>query len=301
MRARAPASAANLGPGLDVLALALDRYVEVEVEEAESLVVGSEGEGAGLWDGPDHLAVRVAAGVVGHDRLRVTVRSDVPVARGLGSSAAIAAAAAAAAGAPDPLGVAARVDGHPDKAAAAVRGGLVAVTGAGGSWTVSSLPLDPDLSVVALVPDRTLPTALAREALPEQVSREDATFNLGRLALLLSGLSDHRALVREATEDRLHQPYRTTLFPEAPSLLSALVDGGSLAACWSGAGPTMLGICSRGRAGDVAEAARAAMAHASVPGDVVVLRPDLEGLVTGPGATLPDRRAPSNNGGGGGA
>ena len=119
MRARAPASAANLGPGFDVLAVALDLYVEVEVEPASRLMVRSEGEGADLVEDDMHLAARVAIDVVGHDRLAVTVRSAIPVARGLGSSAALAVAAAAAAGSKDPLGVAAR-DRRPPRE----RGGL---------------------------------------------------------------------------------------------------------------------------------------------------------------------------------
>lgn len=288
MRARAPASAANLGPGLDVLALALDRYVEVEVEDADRLVVVTEGEGAGIAEDAGHLAVEVAAQVRGHDRLRVSVRSQIPVARGLGSSAALAAAAAAAAGAADPLSIAARTDGHPDNAAAAVTGGLVAVTDVGGRWLVAPMPLDPDLAFVAVVPDRTLPTALAREALPATVARRDATFNLGRMAVLLAGLADHRVLVREAAEDRLHQGYRTPLFPEAPGLVAALVEGGALAACWSGAGPTLLGICTRDAAPAVAEAARAALGRAGVPGQVLDLRPDRRGVVVGEDARLPE-------------
>ena len=96
MIASAPASAANLGPGFDTLGLALERYVEVEIEPSASLIVRSEGEGAGLSDNATHLAARVAIEVAGHDRLAITVRSQIPVARGLGSSAALAAAAAAA-------------------------------------------------------------------------------------------------------------------------------------------------------------------------------------------------------------
>jgi homoserine kinase len=128
VRARAPASAANLGPGFDVVALALDLYVEVEIEPARRLLVRAEGEGADIAADATHLAARVAIDVAGHDRLAITVRSEIPVARGLGSSAALAAAAAAAAGSKDPLGVAARVDGHPENAAASVVGGLVAAT-----------------------------------------------------------------------------------------------------------------------------------------------------------------------------
>ncbi|MGH9166165.1 MAG: homoserine kinase, partial [Acidimicrobiales bacterium] len=101
MRARAPASSANLGPGFDTLAVALGLYVEVEVRPADALSVVSEGEGAELATDASHLAARIAIRVAGHDRLAITVRSSIPVARGLGSSAALAAAAAAAAGSPD--------------------------------------------------------------------------------------------------------------------------------------------------------------------------------------------------------
>ncbi len=284
MRARAPASAANLGPGFDVLALALDLYVEVEVEPAQRLTVRAEGEGAELADDAGHLAARVAIDVAGHDRLAITVRSDIPVARGLGSSAALAVAAAAAAGSKDPMGVAARVDGHPENAAASVVGGLIAATLVRGSVRAVRMPLDQGLVFVALVPDRGLPTAKARQALPHQVSRADATFNLGRMALLLAGMADRALLIREATDDRLHQDYRSPLFPEAPQLLSRLMAVGALASCWSGAGPTVLGICDEADGERVCSAATSAMDEVGVAGQAMMLRPDLDGLVTDNGS-----------------
>lgn len=278
VRARAPASSANLGPGFDVLALALSLHVEVEVVPAARLTVRSEGEGAELPADATHLAARVAIDVAGHDRLAVTVRSSIPVARGLGSSAALAAAAAAAAGSPDPLAVAAQVDGHPENAAASVVGGLVAATSVRGSVRVVRLPLDHGLSFVVVVPDRSLSTAKARQALPHQVARSDATFNLGRMALLLAGLADRSVLVREAAEDRLHQDYRVPLFPEAPQLLARLVEGGARTACWSGAGPTLLAVTERSHAAQLVDNARRALADLGVPGRAEAVEPDLHGL-----------------------
>jgi len=249
------------------------------VEPASKLIVRSEGEGAGLSDDPSHLAARVAIDVAGTDRLAITVRSQIPIARGLGSSAALAVAAAAAAGAADPLAVAATVDGHPDNAAASMVGGLVAAARVKGGVQAVRLPLDVSLVFVIIVPDVTLSTARSRQALPTQVSRESAAFNLSRMALLIAGLADSRLLISEATEDRLHQDYRSPLFPAAPKLLAGLSAGGALAVCWSGAGPSLVGICKGTQSHQVREGAEAALAEAGVPGVVLELRPDLHGLI----------------------
>lgn len=279
MHARAPASSANLGPGFDTLAVALALYVHVSVEPAAELTVVSEGEGADLPADASHLAARVATEVVGHDRLRIAVRSDIPVSRGLGSSAALAAAAAAAAGAPDPLAVAAAVDGHPENAAASALGGLVTATTVAGRPVAASLPLDAALGFVVLVPDRALATKEARAALPSTVPHADAAFNLGRLGLLIAGLTGAARLVPAAMEDRIHQAQRAALFPEAGDLLDGLLRDGALAACWSGAGPALLAVCAREHVDSLCAQGQELLAGAGVEGKAIGLEPDLDGVV----------------------
>ena len=217
MRARAPASAANLGPGFDTLAIALDRFVEVEVEPSPRPVVRSEGEGAESSGDPSRLAARVAIDVAGTDQLAITVRSQIPMARGLGSSAALAVAAAAAAGADDPLAVAARMDGHAADAAASMVGGLVAAARVKGGVRAVRLALDVSLAFVVIVPELHLSTSLFRQALPNEVTRESGAFNLSRMALLIAGLADSRVLIAEATEDRLHQDSELVLSGRTPT------------------------------------------------------------------------------------
>jgi homoserine kinase len=281
VRARAPASSANLGPGFDTLAVALECYVSVEVEEAASLRVHSEGEGAGIFDDASHLAARVVTEVLGHDRFAVTVRSQIPVARGLGSSAALATAAAAAAGAEDPFAVATSYDGHPENAAASAFGGLVTATMVETRAVHAALPLSEALAFVVVIPERDLATPEARGVLPEALSREDVVFNLGRMGLLVAGLGDPDALIPESTEDRVHQPARTALFPEAPQILDALVEAGALAASWSGAGPSLLGIVRSDAAASVRDGAEAALRATGLTGRALVLGPDRRGIVYG--------------------
>ena len=280
-RASAPCSSANLGPGFDALAIALDLRVEVEVTEYDGpLVVEAAGEGSELAAGADHLAARVATSVIGHDRLRIAVRSDIPVARGLGSSAALAVAAAAAAGAEDPLGWGHKVDGHPENAAASVLGGLVAATVVDGAPIAAGLPLDPELTFVVLVPDRDLPTKEARAALPDAIPLGDAAFNLSRVGVLVAALADRSLLTPELMEDRVHQPYRAAaLYPESTAMLEGLVAAGALASCWSGAGPTLLALCDGSdAAAKVRDAGEELLAEHGLIGRALVLAPDQDGL-----------------------
>jgi homoserine kinase len=279
VRAKCPCSSANLGPGFDALALALSLYVDVSVEPADALAITTEGEGADFPTGPDHMAARVVRDVLGHDNVAITIRSEIPVARGLGSSAALAAATAAAAGSPDPLGVATHVDGHAENAAASVFGGLVVGTVVDGAPIAEQLPVDERLAFVVVIPDRMLSTRDARAALRQEVPLHDAALNLGRLGLLIAGFANADRFSPYAMQDTLHQPYRIPLFPESETIMRGLVEAGALASCWSGAGSTLLAVAMQGEADAVCAAGTDLLHETNVNGRALRLDVDRTGLV----------------------
>jgi homoserine kinase len=279
MFARVPASSANLGPGFDALAVALTRYVEVSIEEAEEFSITSEGFGAGLYDDERHLGAQVARRVLGHSNFSIHVNSEIPLSRGLGSSAALALAAAAAAQAPSPLLLATHLDGHAENAAASLLGGLVVASVSERDGVVArSLSLDPYWRFVVVVPDVELSTADARRVLPSEVPFNDAVHNLSALGLLIAGLADHDDFAPGSMDDYLHQPYRMSLLAFAQPLLARLREAGAAGSCWSGAGSAMLALCDASSSPSVARAAEEFMNEHSVPGVVWQLDADRHGL-----------------------
>jgi homoserine kinase len=281
MLARVPASSANLGPGFDCLAVALALYLEVTVEPADTFTITSEGCGAGVFDDERNLGARVVADVLGHSNFSIHVKSEIPLSRGLGSSAALAVAAAVAAGAADPLAVSTSVEGHAENAAASLLGGLVVARADSRDGVVARpLALDYEWRFVVVIPDEELSTVGARRVLPERVPFADAVRNLSAMGLLLAGLADHDAFVDGAMDDYLHQPYRMGLLPFAEPLLATLREGGAAGSCWSGAGSTMLGLATTDKAEGVARAGRTFLHDQGVAGIVLVLEADRTGLVT---------------------
>jgi homoserine kinase len=242
VRVRVPASIANLGPGFDVLAMAVDLWLEVEAEEADEPEWEFEGEGADLLAaGPNPLSVLP---------LRGWVTNDIPVGVGLGSSAAARVAAASLLGSEDPIGDAGREEGHYDNVAAAVMGGVVAVVGD----EVLGLPV-PDLEVALFVAPSAVPTEEARAVLPAQVDRADAVFNAARVASLVEILHSRRwPLLDQALDDRLHQPYRLPLYPWVRDVIAAAREAGAYGAALAGAGPSVFALCERKLGEDVAAA-----------------------------------------------
>ena len=249
---RVPATSANLGPGFDCLGLALDLYARFDFD---LLPRGLEITGCREEDaGDDNLVYRAYVHTLkafGLDvqGLRLRIDSDIPLSRGLGSSAACVAGGILGAAAlrglslsdGDALKLAAEMEGHPDNAAPAIFGGLrVSLTEDG---RAVSLPcaVHPGLRFLALVPDFELCTADARAALPQSVPLKDAVYNLSHSAFLLKALeAGDPELIRLAARDRLHQDARFKLIPGAAALKERMEEIGAAACCLSGAGPTML-------------------------------------------------------------
>ena len=288
---RVPATSANLGPGFDALGLALALYNEVVAEERDGVTVTIDGEGADRLARDAHnvvaRGVRLAYEAAGRPfkGCALACVNRIPVARGLGSSAAAwvggLAAGNALLGSPLSrdalLGLAARAEGHPDNVAAAVFGGLTVSCGTPQGVTAVTLPVPKNLAWVVLVPEVTSATAEARALLPRSVPREDAVFNVQRVALLLAGLQTALpAALSVALEDRLHQPYRLKLFPWMPTVAAAARAAGALGCVLSGAGPSLLAVVD-GDGQAVGRTMEEALSGAGVRGRARVLDVDAAG------------------------
>ena len=234
-----PASSANLGPGYDVLAAALDVPFELEVEETGAFSVACDVPGVSL--DRSNLCVRAFERLHSADGVSFAIRSKVPPAAGLGSSAAAIVAGLCAADHMYELDaplfeLAAELEGHPDNVAAALLGGFVVALD-------PPVRLDPPagLEAVLAIPPFEVPTAAAREALPVAVPLADAVANVGSCALLVLGLAGgDLSLIGRGLGDRLHQPHRQSLYPRSMELVAAAPALGALGATISGAGPAVL-------------------------------------------------------------
>jgi homoserine kinase len=243
-RVRAPASTANVGPGFDCVGVALDLWNELEVRE-----------GAGEVD-ESHLGVRAFSLLEDVDGKRFTFVDRILPERGLGSSAAVIAlglvAAAVVTGRePDPeelLAAGLELEGHGDNLGAALAGGVCLTRGT----RIARIADTPPAVPIALIPESTVSTAAARDALPEQVSHADAAFTAAQAATLGAALASGSAeLFAESLEDRLHEPYRA---PSAPLLEAVRRDlpAGALGATLSGSGPTVVVWAREAQAADCA-------------------------------------------------
>ena len=250
---RVPATTANLGPGFDAFGCALKLYTDVTFEETERglQITGCPEE----FTGPDNLAYVSYCAVLASmsedvHGIKIHIESNIPVCRGLGSSAALLVAGAIGANVlrgnrlstQGLLNITNAMEGHPDNLAPAFFGGLTASMVDNGLPVTVNFPLHPDWDIIALIPEFDLPTHKARAILPTQVARADAIYNISHGAMVLKALElGDEKLLRNAMQDRLHQPYRKNLITDYERI-EALVRTTGAAFCLSGAGPTLLCI-----------------------------------------------------------
>jgi len=253
---KTPASSANLGPGFDVLALALTLYDTVTLSSAESSTLTVAGEGAGKLDrAPEkNLALRSVRTFyerigAGAPPLHVHMENSIPLSRGLGSSAAAIVGALVAANAysganlsrDDLFVLAVEMESHADNVAAALYGGLVIAYRQDEGFKVRQARPAANVGAALLVPESGLATAEARAVLPGEVPREEAVFNIGRSSLLVEALiTGDLSVLRPAVEDALHQPWRRGLIPDYNITEYACYQAGARGVALSGAGPTLI-------------------------------------------------------------
>jgi homoserine kinase len=245
---RVPASSANLGPGYDAMAAAVSLHLELEVEETGEFSL--DPGGLEVSTGRDNLVVRAFESLHPADGISFRLRSEIPLARGLGSSAAAIVAGLFAAdhlfelalGKEEMLGRATALEGHPDNVAAAIYGGFV-VCGADPDGGPLAARFDPPegLEGIVVIPPEEVSTKLARAAIPAEVPLGDAVANVSAAALLVLGLrSADLDLVARGLADRIHQDRRRDLYPRSMEIVDAATELGALGATISGAGPAVL-------------------------------------------------------------
>ncbi|HEX2391591.1 MAG TPA: homoserine kinase [Solirubrobacterales bacterium] len=259
---RVPASSANLGPGYDAMAAAVSLFLELEVEETGEF--SFDPGGLEVSTGRDNLIVRAFETLHPADGIAFRLRGEIPLARGLGSSAAAIVAGLFAAdhlfelalSREEMLVRATEIEGHPDNVAAAIYGGFV-VCGAGEDGAPVAARFDPPegLEGIVAIPPEEVSTERAREAIPAEIPLADAVANVSAAALLVLGLrSADLDLVARGLADRIHQRRRRELYPRSMEIVDAARELGALGATISGAGPTVLVWTTWQEAGNVAAA-----------------------------------------------
>ncbi|RTE08248.1 homoserine kinase [Paenibacillus whitsoniae] len=257
VRVKVPASTANLGPGFDSLGMALNLYAWIDMAVADRTTVELIGDQMnGIPTDKSNLIYKVAQMVfaeagVSIPELSISMYSEIPLTRGLGSSASAIVGALAAANALigsrfstyELFQMASRLEKHPDNVGASLYGGIVVAF-----WDderAESIRLEPDgrLDVLVAIPEFQLSTEKARAVMPTQVAMKDAVYNLSHSSLLVAALATGKlGMIRHAMKDRLHQPYRASLIPGMQTLLDESGNYGALGVALSGAGPTMLAL-----------------------------------------------------------
>ncbi|MDQ0901442.1 homoserine kinase [Paenibacillus sp. V4I7] len=295
VRVKVPASTANLGPGFDSLGMALNLYAWIDMAISDETTIHLIGDQMyGIPTDKSNLIYKVAQMVfeqadVSHPELDITMYSDIPLTRGLGSSAS--AIVGALAGANALIGnkltqyelfqIASRLEKHPDNVGASLFGGIVVAFWDGEK--AESIRIEPDinLEVLVAIPAFQLSTEKARSVMPKQVAMKDAVFNLSHSSLLVAALATcNLGMIRHAMKDALHQPYRAELIPGMKTLLEQAENHGALGVALSGAGPTMLALVDArsGQKEELEAFLKDTLAKEGIEAQTLWLKPSGEGV-----------------------
>lgn len=299
IKVKTPATTANLGPGFDCLGMALPIFTEVTIEET---VLPGSGVQIDIINNDENLyiptdennivykAIELLYNSVGQNpsELKITIKSDIPIAKGLGSSAAVIVGGLVAAneilGRPADeaalLSIATEVEGHPDNIAPAILGGFVLSSQEDdGSIVYRKLDWPEEWNITVCIPDYELATDISRSVLPKEISVKDAVFNLKRSAMLVEAIHTKDAdLMKLALQDKIHQPYRTKLVPGLSEIIESLKhEENVIGAVLSGAGPSMLVISKGNNLEKISQIVSNTWFNLNVSADIRTLKPQKTG------------------------
>ena len=291
--ARIPASTTNLGPGFDVLGLALQLYstitLEITGEKTEVVVSGVDYEK--IPSTTEHSGFKAVetifqrCGIPKPKGMRLQIENGIPAIRGLGGSGTAILGGLLTANElcdnpfllSDILNIASEIEGHPDNVAASLYGGMVISVQDGNRIHTIKLDCDPTLHLVLAIPEFTLSTQEARDILPDTVKFSDAIYNISRSALLVASFATGKLdMLPLSMKDVLHQPYRSNLIPGFDEVVAAASNAGALSVTLSGAGPTIAAYCLNNMEIIGKQMKDAFMSH-NIPCEIKVLRADQEG------------------------
>jgi len=291
---KVPATTANLGPGFDTLGMALDMYNYISMDETDSgLIIDVTGNGAEkIPKDTSNLVYKAAAMVFEKVNykpmgLNITMQNNIPMARGLGSSASVIVGGMVAANHisgsklnyDQILNMATCMEGHPDNVAPALFGGIVTSAQFDEETIYRKIKPPADLTTVVAIPDYELSTEKARIALPAEVPLHDAVYNISRVSLLVwAFINSDLELMGKAMEDRLHQPYRMHLIPGMGDVAKAAMDMGAYSLALSGAGPTLIAFCTSNNAEAIGEAMKRTFEQSGIQCAIENLKPVSDGV-----------------------
>lgn len=297
IRVKVPATTANMGPGYDVLGMALSQYSTFQCQEDDKIslsIKGLESEKLVNQDHEANLVVRSMNHLFKYvDKYpkgyKLEIINDIPLARGMGSSASAIVGGLLVAnylvGADlnqdEILKLATQIEGHPDNVAPALMGNIVLSTKASGDQVIyhSIKPFD-DLTCVLFIPDYEVSTSMSRSVLPQSISMADAVHTSGHLSLMLAGfMTGNKNLIGQTMVDRLHEPYRKSLIKNFDDFKASALEAGAFAFSLSGSGSTIIAYCDHDSAPHVKRAFEEVSQKYSISGTSKIIAPCSQGAV----------------------